>query len=91
VGEQNNGCSLLQQVFNRWQRRTDAGIIGHFAILHRDIEVYPYEYALSFKLDITNGLLVEHHCLVVINSGKQPLRPPAQASGQAEARIPGHR
>ncbi|MNV52044.1 hypothetical protein D3C71_1441170 [compost metagenome] len=58
VAGQNDLCTVLNQVFNRWKCFADAGIIGDLTVFHWHVEIYAYKYAFACYFYITDAFFV---------------------------------
>ncbi|MNO71472.1 hypothetical protein D3C76_623900 [compost metagenome] len=55
---QNDLCTVLNQVFNRWKGFADTGIISDLAVFHWHVEIHTHEYAFAFYFYITDTFFV---------------------------------
>ncbi len=52
-------CSLVDQLLNRRKSRNNAGLIGNFAVLERNVEVASHKDSSASRVKIINGFLIE--------------------------------
>src|ERR1041384_8001678 len=49
--------ALLRRILNCRQRRTDARVVRHLAILDRHVEIHAHKHALAFEVEVFDGQL----------------------------------
>ncbi len=58
VRAQDHSRAVIEQILDGRQGRPNAGIVAHFAILDRYVEIDPHQDLFTFYIDIANGFLL---------------------------------
>ena len=57
VRAQDQCCTLVQEILQRGQCSSNAGVIGHRTVLQRHVEIHADQHALAAHVNVTDGFL----------------------------------